>query len=184
MRKFTMLATFLVAAVLSLPVVPVAAIDWEPNSVADALLSVPLPANDLSWQGPMTDDTADAYEGVVRQVQVFTFQSLTVFSIYPTEADAERRIMGDVCLPIDQNDIDIFSGTDFTGRLVAQEANRIRGIEICVIDTGTGAGASGRIDNIVVTGISTYSSSNTPTGAAMVAAIKGLALTSSLLPDY
>jgi hypothetical protein len=173
-----------VAAMLSLPVSPVAATDWDADSVAGALLAVQLPTDELDWQGGMTDDTADAFDGAVRQVQVYTFQSLTVFSIYPTAAEAERHVAGDICLPIDQNDIDIFSGTNFTGSLIAREASHIIGINICVIDTGTGAGASGRIDNVVVTGISTYSASAAPSGAAMVAAIKGIALVSAVLPDY
>ncbi|MFM9107303.1 MAG: hypothetical protein ACKOWF_11475 [Chloroflexota bacterium] len=183
LEPFIFALVLVLVLVLSSPAIPASAAEWEPNSVADALLGVQFPPDDLSWQSAMMEDTADAYDGAVRQVQVYTFQSLTVFSVYPTEAGAADRIIGDICLPIDQSDIDIFSGDDFTGRLVAQEADRILGIDICVIDTGTGAGASGRIDNIVVTGISTYSASDTPAGAAMVAAIKGLALVSALLPD-
>ena len=102
MRALNMLAACLLAAILAMPALPTLATDWNPDSVAKALLSVQLPADDLSWQGPMEDDTADAFDGAVRQVQVFSFDSLTVFSVYPTEEDAQLRIIGDYCYPIDQ----------------------------------------------------------------------------------
>ncbi|MFN8678722.1 MAG: hypothetical protein U0Z70_20255 [Thermomicrobiales bacterium] len=152
--------------------------NYSPTTVEQLLNEYPLPKkDDVFWLGSF-ERSEPVLREVEREVQILTYPGYITYYMY-ADADAAQASslmqVGSV-YPIDTFADTMASGDQFHNLLVRDRYSEIVGREIIFFGEGDSASACIQELNIVVCGFSSLSWSDTPSGAAISAAVVGLAL--------
>lgn len=176
-------ALFVALILMLVLVVKVSAqsVAYDPASTAAALLRADIPPGDLYWYSPFEEVEPDG-NGAMYEIRTNALFSLVTFEIYPDVATAADGFVElGVPFVLDRENLEVSnSSSTISDDLRRQEADALLGKEVWVYADGSGAGACGLILNVKVCGYSTYSSSNTPDGAAIYGVENGMALVSAV----
>ena len=150
---------------------------YDPLTVERLLFAYPLPTDDVFWIDEFERKTP-AYSEIDREFQILTFPGIITYRVFHSTADAYDSIdmrIGDE-MPVGLFIDDPTDGRLFHNRLVEAYEYKLSGKDAVVFSNSDSTSVCLQEHNVVVCGFSSSSWSDYPDGAAMMAAIVGMAL--------
>lgn len=149
---------------------------YDPLALERALFAYPLP-DDVFWIDEFERSTP-VFDDVVRDFQILTYPGIITYHVFASSAVAADSTPMNVGMemPIDVFVDDMAGGSQFHNRLIDAHDVEMAGRDLVVFSDDDATSVCVQDLNVVVCGFSSYSWTDTPDGAAVMAAVVGLAL--------